>query len=131
MADVDRARKLYGRFLGDAVADHDAILDVTLADRADQVSSRLVELFKDPSVTAVLIRLDGQRVGVSTRDKVDGAAGVAGGELGGGDRAGLPGRSTRYRVIKFECRGCPAKAFRSYYDERDIPRCHGPMELTV
>jgi hypothetical protein len=130
-AEVERARKRYGRLIDDAATRHDAVLDVTIDDRADQVSSRLMERFRERSVTAVMIRLDEQDVGVSTRDKVRSAVGVAGGELGGGDRAGLPGRSTRYRAIKFICRTCNDIEVRSYYDEREIPACpaHGRMEL--
>jgi hypothetical protein len=62
-----------------------------------------------------------------------GQAGSSGGSLGSGDRASLPGRSTRYRVIWLVCAHCGAKVAWLFYDERDIPVCvnaeHGPMEL--
>jgi hypothetical protein len=58
------------------------------------------------------------------------------GQLGCGDRATLPGRPARYRVIWLVCVRCGAKTPRLFYDERDLPLCassadapHGPMEL--
>lgn len=60
-------------------------------------------------------------------------AGGPGGQLGSGDRASLPGRSTRYRLVWLVCAHCGTKVPCLFYDERDIPVCgnaaHGPMEL--
>jgi hypothetical protein len=65
-----------------------------------------------------------------------GEIGGSGGPLGCGDRASLPGRPARYRVIWLVCARCGAKAPQLFYDERDLPVCassadapHGPMEL--
>jgi hypothetical protein len=45
-------------------------------------------------------------------------------EVGGGERAELPGLSTRYRLLKFACPRCSTPQYRTYYDERDLPVCH-------
>jgi hypothetical protein len=58
------------------------------------------------------------------------------GNLGCGDRASLPGRPARYRVIWLVCARCGAETPQLFYDERDLPLCagsadapHGLMEL--
>jgi hypothetical protein len=65
-----------------------------------------------------------------------GEIGGSGGNLGCGDRASLPGRPARYRVIWLVCARCGAETPRLFYDERDLPVCadsaeepHGLMEL--
>jgi hypothetical protein len=62
-----------------------------------------------------------------------GQTGGSSGNLGSGDRASLPGRSTRYRVIWLVCAHCGTRVAWLFYDERDIPICvnahHGQMEL--
>ena len=66
-------------------------------------------------------------------DRACGPAGGSGGTLGSGDRASLPGRSTRYRVIWLACPQCGTTMAWLFYDERDMPpcvnACHGQMEL--
>ena len=68
--------------------------------------------------------------------KACGDIGGSGGPLGCGDRASLPGRPARYRVIWLVCPRCGADDAQMFYDERDLPLCagsadtpHGPMEL--
>lgn len=60
-------------------------------------------------------------------------AGGSGGQMGSGDRASLPGRSTRYRVIWLVCPQCGARMTCLFYDEGDAPLCqdpaHGQMEM--
>ena len=70
------------------------------------------------------------------RCKACGDIGGSGGPLGCGDRASLPGRPARYRVIWLVCARCGSTTPRLFYDERDLPVCassadapHGPMEL--
>jgi hypothetical protein len=65
-----------------------------------------------------------------------GEIGGSGGNLGCGDRASLPGRPARYRVIWLVCARCGAETPQLFYDERDLPVCagsaeepHGRMEL--
>jgi len=74
--------------------------------------------------------------GPPARCKACGDIGGSGGHLGCGDRASLPGRPARYRVIWLVCALCGAKTPQLFYDERDLPLCaspadtpHGPMEL--
>jgi len=66
-------------------------------------------------------------------DRACGPAGGSNGGLGSGDRASLPGRSSRYRVIWLVCAQCGTKLAWLFYDERDMPLCadeqHGQMEL--
>jgi hypothetical protein len=68
--------------------------------------------------------------------KACGDIGGSGGSLGCGDRASLPGRPARYRVIWLVCPRCGATTPQMFYDERDLPLCtssadapHSPMEL--
>jgi hypothetical protein len=77
----------------------------------------------------------------STRDGLDAgmparicmASGGGSGELSSADRASLPGRSTRYRVIWLVCPQCGTKTVCVFYDECNVPICvnasHGPMEI--
>ena len=61
------------------------------------------------------------------------AASGTGGQLSSGDRASLPGRSTRYRVIWLVCAHCGTKMACLFYDQGDIPVCanalHGQLEI--
>jgi hypothetical protein len=74
--------------------------------------------------------------GAPARCKTYGDISGNGGHLGCGDRASLPGRPARYRVIWLVCARCGARTPQLFYDERDLPLCassadapHGPMEL--
>jgi hypothetical protein len=79
----------------------------------------------------------GVAAGLSVRGcKACGEIGGSGGNLGCGDRASLPGRPARYRVIWLVCARCGAETSQLFYDERDLPVCagsaeapHGRMEL--
>lgn len=68
--------------------------------------------------------------------KACGEIGGTSGNLGCGDRASLPGRPARYRMIWLVCARCGAETPQLFYDERDLPVCagsaeepHGRMEL--
>ncbi|MEU8007915.1 hypothetical protein AB0B66_42730 [Catellatospora sp. NPDC049111] len=96
------------------------------------------ELRRWPDGDGVEVRLDGQRLGLSSRRALDRLAGTAGGDestsFGDGDRASLPGESTQYRALRYACPAdaCPREAFRSFHDARFLPLCesHGlAMEL--
>jgi hypothetical protein len=89
---------------------------------------------ENPARTCPMFR--GGRPGGNAPERASlacGQAGSSGGTLGSGDRASLPGRSTRYRVIWLVCAHCGARMAWLFYDERDIPVCanaeHGRMEL--
>lgn len=61
------------------------------------------------------------------------AAYSGGGQVGSGDRASLPGRSSRYRVIWLVCERCGTTMACLFYDDGDAPLCvnplHGQMEV--
>jgi hypothetical protein len=105
--------------------------------RAGEMSDQLRKLFRgNTGMTAARIRVSGRDAGVSIPARICGAGGTAGGsggEISSGDRASLPGRSTRYRVVWLVCVHCGATEAWSFYDERDIPVCANPphcrMEL--
>jgi len=96
----------------------------------DQVQSRLrLEFNADPTLPCVMLTVEGEVVGLVTRGSFARSTGTAGEpspspyELGVGERMTLPGESTRYRLLAFECAICGSKAHRVYYDERDLPDC--------
>jgi len=76
---------------------------------------------------------DRQHAGTHIPERWCSAPSGSGGQTGSGDRASLPGRSTRYRVIWFVCPHCGARMECVYYDEGDTPLCgnslHGRMEI--
>lgn len=133
------ARQLYSRLIDrDFSAPTDDYLELPdTSTGAGEVSDLLKERFTAASATrAIMIRVAGQDVGVSTLAKVNAAAGYAGSgpDFGSAQRSGLPGRSTAYRALVFGCArpGCGEKSYDSFYDERYIPLCpcgHGRMRL--
>ncbi|SPT60875.1 hypothetical protein [Actinomadura madurae] len=107
--------------------------------KAVEVRRRLRARFEEaPDLTRIILVRDGRRVAVAPREKVLAAPATAGtpaAGLGESDRAGLPGRSTRYRLLVYGCTrpGCGERAHRSFHDERFPPECasgHGPMAFT-
>jgi hypothetical protein len=117
-----------------------ARLDLAFVNRgkgywASRVGDRLYQIgHRNPAQICVTIRGNGP--GASTPDRagrVCGQAGAGSGNLGSGDRASLPGRSTRYRLVWLVCAHCNTRVAWLFYDERDIPVCvnapHGRMEL--
>ena len=80
-----------------------------------------------------MIPVDERDASGGTPARACGAAGIGGGHLSCSDRASLPGRSTRYRVIWLVCAHCGTRVACLFYDERDIPLCvnspHGRLEL--
>ncbi|MFD7734933.1 hypothetical protein ACFV6F_31695 [Kitasatospora phosalacinea] len=111
-------------------------LDVSAEERSDEVRPRLEAVFlEQPGLSAVMIRLDGQDVGIATRRRLRETAGTAGEqpEFGGAERASLPGSSQQFKAVRFACGSCGATAVRSYYEPRDLPECgvagHGTLEL--
>lgn len=89
----------------------------------------------NPALICVLIRANRQGAGVSSPERWCGAYGGTGGQMSSGDRASLPGRSTRYRVIWLVCPQCGTRIRMEclFYDEGDMPLCmnslHGRMEV--
>ena len=81
----------------------------------------------------VMLRVPSGGDGAVVRARACGASGLDGGHLSSSDRASLPGRSTRYRVIWLVCPHCGVRMAWLFYDERDLPFCvnalHGQLEL--
>ena len=115
----------------------DRIALVSLADpgfRANPQGDQVQEtLSGNPALICVMIGPDRQGAGGSSPQRWCGAYGGSGGQVGSGDRASLPGRSTRYRVIWLVCPRCGTKMECVFYDEGDRPLCvnsrHGRMEV--
>ncbi len=88
---------------------------------------------RDPALICVMIRPDRRGPGVSAPERWCGAYGGSGGQVGSGDRASLPGRSSRYRVIVLVCPRCGTTMECLFCDEGDPPLCahsaHGQMEV--
>jgi len=134
---VARARRRYGGLIDPALDTYDAVLDIAADDRAEDIADRLAERFRQHPRQRVMLRLDGDDVGISDAARLrvaQGTAGSADTDLGAADRAGLLGRSTRFRVVGFVCGGCGRTTVASFYDDRFLPpcataNCPGPMEL--
>jgi hypothetical protein len=81
----------------------------------------------------VMIHVSMSDAGAGMPVKACVAASGTGGQLSSGDRASLPGRSTRYRVIWLVCAHCGTKMACLFYDQGDIPVCanalHGQLEV--
>lgn len=139
--EVAKLRATYGVLLDPDAGPADRAIEVESARPPSFQAMRAAiadELRKAPEAHAVEIRIDGLRLGVSTRRMLERLEGTAGGDqgtsLGSGDRASLEGESTQYRVLRYTCAsaGCPREAFRSFHDVRFLPTCtdhHAPMEL--
>lgn len=142
-SEVERLRGRHARLLDSAFAGEPTqYVTVSTDVYSDQLQARLVAMFgREPQLAAIGLRAPGEElIGTVTRASVEGSAGTASapGNLGAGDRAGLPGRSTQFRALVFACRtpGCGATAVRAFYDDRFLPACpstaqppHGTMEL--
>jgi hypothetical protein len=95
---------------------------------------RLRQIFPwAPGLADVMIHVDMRDAGAGMPAKACVAASGTGGQLSSGDRASLPGRSTRYRVIWLVCAHCGTKMACLFYDQGDIPVCanalHGQLEV--
>lgn len=113
-----------------------AELEYAAGAKVVEVRGRLRSRFEGaPGLTRILLVRNGERIAVAVREKVLAAPATAGApaaDLGAAERAGLPGRSTRYRLLVYACgrAGCGERAHRSYHDERFLPECgngHGAM----
>lgn len=119
---MDRAADAAGL----AVLDLDAGCDVRVAAYA------LEAYFDDDrEAEAVVVMVGGAVVGVSSRSRLRAIGSEPARAVGEGAGATLPGRSLRYRILRFACRTCAAQARRIHVDNRTAPVCpdgHGPME---
>ncbi|MFE6712804.1 hypothetical protein [Streptomyces sp. NPDC057695] len=137
--EVARARTWHHRLIDPEAAEGAEYFQITGDERADELRSRLAEMFRArPALDRVTLRLGSAHViGVATRSRVLADPGTAAEPLplGGSDHASLPGLSQQYLVIRFACTtpGCGSADLRSFYDARDIPRCgiasHGELAV--
>jgi hypothetical protein len=139
--EIAKLRAAYGVLLDpDAVPSDRAIeVDSTQPPSFREICTTVAdELREVPDAHGIEIRVDGLRLGVSSRKMLERLEGPVGDEPGGspgtGDRASLEGESTQYRALHYACTvvGCQREAFRSFHDARYLPSCtdhHVPMEL--
>jgi hypothetical protein len=101
---------------------------------AGKAGRRLRQIFPwAPGLADVMIHVSVSDARAGMQAKACVAASGTGGQLSSGDRASLPGRSTRYRVIWLVCAHCGTKMACLFYDQGDIPVCanalHGQLEI--
>ena len=130
---------IFRAFVDRAATHYDAVVDVPVNANRAEVRRRLVAGFDEsPRIAAVMIRFNGQDVGIATREKVGRVAGIAGDgpaplDPGSSDGATLPGLPGEFRPVVFDCvqSSCPVTLIDTFYDDRRIPECsgHGPMRL--
>ncbi|MET9230279.1 hypothetical protein [Lentzea sp. NPDC003310] len=92
----------------------------------------LIALYRaDPGLDQVTVAVGARPIGACTRAWFARRSGEPLHRLGEADRAGQPGVSTQFELLRFSCEGCDRRAARLTYDDRDLPRCpeHGVMEL--
>jgi hypothetical protein len=86
-----------------------------------------------PAPICVMIQPDRRGAGTRMPERWCGAYGASGGQMGSGDRASLPGRSSRYRLIFLVCPRCGITMQCLFCQEGDMPLCehsaHGQMEI--
>ena len=108
------------------------ILDARLGVGAGDAGLRQIFAWA-PGLADVMIHVNMRDAGAGMPAKACVAASGTGGQLSSGDRASLPGRSTRYRVIWLVCAHCGTKMACLFYDQGDIPVCanalHGRLEI--
>lgn len=83
-------------------------------------------LVQQPTITQLLIAVDGQPVGTTSRAHL---ARLSDTIRGDGDGASLPGESTHWRLFHFQCATCGADDWLIQFDGTtpSCPRGHGPM----
>lgn len=131
---MDAGHARYGLFLDPrAPSDGRTVLDVSDADvPAAEVAKALIALYHaEPGLDQVTLTVGTRPIGACTRTWFARLSGEPLHRLGEGDRAGQPGVSTQFELLRFACTGCDRRAVRLTYDDRDLPSCpeHGVMEL--
>lgn len=118
--------------LAGAAADREVEVDPALG--TDEVADELSRLFRaDARLDRVLLRYEGERVAVATRALVcETGPATAGAGFATAERSVLPGRSTRYRLLRFRCADgtCGTASYASFYDDRVLPVCASHGEMT-
>ncbi|GAA4468527.1 hypothetical protein GCM10023170_082660 [Phytohabitans houttuyneae] len=86
----------------------------------------------EPGIDRAALYVDGQLAGVMSRHRLAELVEGSFRGIGDADGATLPGVSSRYQVIRFQCRTCGAEERRIHVDPRSAPNCssgHGAMVL--
>jgi hypothetical protein len=114
-------------------SDADAVqFDAPPGTSADKLAEMLVALFDaEEAIASLVISVDGRRIGVSTRRRLDQLAMPTTRGEGDSDQGSLPGYSVNYRFIRFRCQVCGEELRRIHVDPRSSPTCllgHGTME---
>lgn len=82
---------------------------------------------RDLDVEVIRVVVGERVVGSTTRSYLSVAFGLdrSTGGVGTGDGATLPGESTRFVLVRYECRaaGCDTREYRVVHDERALPEC--------
>ncbi|MFI1222115.1 MULTISPECIES: hypothetical protein [unclassified Streptomyces] len=89
-----------------------------------------------PALDRVVVTLGGEPIGSADRTRLAALPGSGvSRDMGAADHASLPGRSTRYELLRFRCsrQDCAHTVLRVHVDEDDLPSCpaHGLMELEL
>ncbi|MGW6443150.1 hypothetical protein [Lentzea sp. NPDC055074] len=131
---MDAGRAQFGYFLDPrALPDGRTVLDVGDADvSVAAVAQALVVLYTtEPGLDQVTIAVGSTPIGACTREWFARRSSEPLHRLGEADRAGQPGVSTQFELLRFACAECENRAARLTYDDRDLPSCpeHGVMEL--
>lgn len=131
---MDAGHARFGYFLDPkALPDGRTVLDVGDTEvPAAAVAEALIVLYRaEPGLDQVTIAVGSVPIGACTRAWFARRSSEPLHRLGEADRAGQPGGSTQFELLRFGCTGCDHRAVRLTYDDRDLPRCpeHGVMEL--
>jgi hypothetical protein len=135
---VELLRELYATLLDPARTSAPGRLRLAGDPGSREAAARLRDHFRaHPGVPAVELEVGGVLLGVATPATVAQSSGYAAeSAFATGEGASLPGRSARFRDIRWTCRdtACTESALRAFYDERFPPACpsaHGPMEFVA
>ncbi len=108
------------------------LLDLPAECRVSDAADALEAFFLDDvDATAVRVTVGDEPVGVSSRARLLALGSAVLRSLGDGAGATLPGASLRYRILRFHCLTCGARARRVHVDRRAAPACpngHGTLE---
>ncbi|MFD4637845.1 hypothetical protein ACFWN2_11055 [Lentzea sp. NPDC058436] len=131
---MDAGHARYGFFLDpQALPDERTVLQVSDAEVLPAEVARALEaLYRAESgLDLVTITVGAEPIGACTRAWFERQAGEPLHRLGEGDRAGQPGVSRQFELLRFACGECDRRAVRLIYDDRDLPECseHGVMGL--
>ncbi|MFE3545797.1 hypothetical protein ACFXK0_22780 [Nocardia sp. NPDC059177] len=109
----------------------DSVAQDSLSERVVAAAGQLQAVFDgQPQIVAVLVQIDGIEIGVATRSDYppgdlsgEGDGGGATFRTGEGDRASLPGWSSRYHVSAHTCPQCTQTVYTTAASPPKCPLC--------